>query len=43
MGRVIWGCAYGIYVIYVIYVFYVFYVFYVEAGLPNIVDCARVL
>lgn len=37
MGRVIWGCAY------VIYVIYVSYVFYVVAGLPNIVDCARVL
>lgn len=37
MGRVIRGCAY------VIYVIYVSYVFYVVAGLPNIVDCARVL
>lgn len=37
MGRVIWGCAY------VIYVIYVSYVFYVVAGLPNFVDCSRVL
>ena len=37
IGRVIWGCAY------VIYVIYVSYVFYVVAGLPNFVDCARVL
>ena len=46
MGRVIWGCAYVIYVIYVSYVSYVSYVFYVSyvvAGLPNFVDCARVL
>lgn len=43
MGRVIWGCAYVIYVSYVFYVSYVSYVFYVVAGLPNFVDCARVL
>ena len=43
MRRVIWGCAYVVYVIYVIYVSYVSYVFYVVAGLPNFVDCSRVL